>query len=150
MNHDHYSDDYIAGILSATRVFAVVGASANPDRPSYGVMEFLMARGYTVIPINPGQAGGEILGQKVYATLSDVPGTVDVVDIFRTSDAALDVVREAIAVRDKLAIKTIWMQLGVRNDVAAAQAEAARLGVVMDRCPKIEIGRHGRQDRTGP
>ena len=149
MNHDSYSDGYIAGVLGSARVFAVVGASANPDRPSYGVMEFLMARGYVVIPINPGQAGGEILGQKVYATLADVPGQVDVIDVFRNSEAALDVVREAVRLKDKLGIKTIWMQLGVRNHTAAVEAEAAGLEVVMNQCPKIEIGRLGLQNASG-
>lgn len=141
MNHDRYDDDYIARILADNRVFAFVGASPNTSRPSYFAMKYLLTKGYTVHPINPGHAGKEILGQKVYASLADVPPPVDVVDIFRNSEAALEVVREAIALKDKLAIKVVWMQLGVRNPEAAAEAEAAGLLAVMNRCPKIEYGR---------
>jgi predicted CoA-binding protein len=141
MNHDSYSDDYIASILGGVRTFAFVGASANTSRPSYFAMKYLLSKGYTVIPVNPGLAGQELLGQKVYARLEDIPGPVDVVDIFRNADAALGIVREAIALKEKLALNVIWMQLGVRNDMAAAEAEAAGLRVVMNRCPKIEYGR---------
>jgi predicted CoA-binding protein len=141
MNHDSYSDDYIASILGGVRVFAFVGASANASRPSYFAMKYLLSKGYTVTPVNPGLAGQELLGQKVYARLEEVPGPVDVVDIFRNADAALGIVRDAIALKDKLALGVIWMQLGVRNDTAAAEAEAAGLRVVMNRCPKIEYGR---------
>ncbi len=137
MNHDSYSDDYIAEILGSARTFAFVGASAKTSRPSYFAMKYLLGKGYTIIPINPGMAGKELLGQKVYAGLADIPTPVDVVDIFRSSDAALGIVREAIALKDKLGLTTIWMQLGVRND----EAEAAGLKVVMNRCPKIEYGR---------
>jgi predicted CoA-binding protein len=141
MNHDRYSDDYIADILRASRVFAFVGASANTVRPSYFAMKYLLGKCYVVHPVNPGSAGQKILGQDVYATLADVPAPVDVVDIFRNSDAALAITREAIALKDTLGIKVIWMQLGVRSDEAAAEAEAAGLAVVMNRCPKIEYGR---------
>ena len=141
MSHDAYSDDYIADILGSARTFAFVGASANTSRPSYFAMKYLLGKGYTIIPVNPGLAGKEILGQKVYASLSEVPGPVDVVDVFRGSDAALEIAREAIGLKDKLGLTTIWMQLGVRNDEAAAAAEAAGLKVVMNRCPKIEYGR---------
>jgi len=141
MNHDSYSDDYISEILSSARVFAFVGASANTSRPSYFAMKYLIGKGYTIIPVNPGIAGRELLGQKVYGTLAEVPAPVDVVDIFRASDAALAITREAIGLKDKLGLTTIWMQLGVRNDEAAAEAEAAGLRVVMNRCPKIEYGR---------
>jgi predicted CoA-binding protein len=141
MSHDAYSDDYIADILSSARTFAFVGASANTSRPSYFAMKYLIGKGYTIIPVNPGLAGKEVLGQKVYASLSEVPGPVDVVDVFRGSDAALEIVREALRVKDKLGLTTIWMQLGMRNDEAAAEAEAAGLKVVMNRCPKIEYGR---------
>ena len=141
MSHDSYSDDYIADILSSARTFAFVGASANTSRPSYFAMKYLLGKGYTIIPVNPGLAGNEILGQKVYASLSEVPGPVDVVDVFRGSDAALEIVREALRVKDKLRLTTIWMQLGVRNEEAAREAEAAGLRVVMNRCPKIEYGR---------
>ena len=135
------SDDVVRRVLLEARVFAVVGASNNPERPSYGVMAFLLQNGFKVVPINPGLAGQELLGQKVYATLADVPGPVDVVDIFRNSDAALGVTREAIVESQRLALKAIWMQLGVINDLAAQEAEAAGLDVVMDRCPKSELGR---------
>ncbi|HEY8247356.1 MAG TPA: CoA-binding protein [Hyphomicrobium sp.] len=140
-NHDRYSDDTIADILREARVFAFVGASANTSRPSYFAMKYLLGKGYTVHPVNPGVAGQKILGQTVYGTLADVPAPVDVIDIFRASDAALEVTREAIALKDKLGLKVLWMQLGVRNDEAAAEAEAAGLKVIMNRCPKIEYGR---------
>ncbi len=141
MSHDTYSDDEIAQVLSDARVFAFVGASANTIRPSYFAMKYLLGKGYQVIPINPGAAGKEILGQKVYGTLAGLEGPVDVVDIFRNSEAALGITREAIAVKDKLGLKVIWMQLGVCNDEAAAEAEAAGLKVIMNRCAKIEYGR---------
>lgn len=141
MNHDTYSDDYIAGILRDMKSFAIIGASSNTNRPSYFVIRYLLSKGYVVHPVNPGQAGGEILGRTVYARLADVPAPVDVVDIFRNSEAALEVTREAIRLKDELAIKAVWMQLSVRNDEAAAEAEAAGLKVVMNRCPKIEYGR---------
>ena len=141
MNHDRYSDAYIAGILAEARTIAMVGASATANRPSSFAMKYLLGKGYQVIPINPGLAGGEIQRRRVYAALSEVPGPVDIVDIFRNPAAAHEVVREAIALKDRLAIKVIWMQLGVRNDAAAAEAEAAGLKVVMNRCTKIEYGR---------
>ncbi len=141
MNHDSYTDDDIANLLNDVRTFAFIGASANVSRPSYFAMKYMLAKGYTVHPVNPGHAGRDILGQKTYAALADCPAPVDVVDIFRNSEAAADIVREAIALKDKLAIKAIWMQLGVRNDAAAREAEDAGLRVVMNRCPKIEYGR---------
>ena len=141
MNHDSYPDTYIAGILHEAKSFAMVGASANTRRPSYFVLKYLLAKGYRVFPVNPGQAGGEILGQKVFAKLADLDQPVDVADIFRNSEAALGITRDAIALKDKLGIKAIWMQLGVRNDEAARLAEEAGLKVVMNRCPKIEYGR---------
>ena len=137
MNHDSYSDDYIRGILDSVCVIAMVGASANSVRPSYFAMKYLLQKGYKVIPINPGQAGKEILGQTVYARLRDVPESVDMVDIFRASDAVGPIVEDAIAI----GAKVVWMQLGVRNDEAARRAEDAGLRVVMNRCPKIEYGR---------
>jgi predicted CoA-binding protein len=139
------SDGELSELLASARVFAIVGASANPDRPSYGVMERLLAHGYHVIPVNPGHAGGSILGQGVYATIADVPAPVQVIDIFRSPDAALGVVDEAIAEKQRLGIKAIWMQLGVVNAIAAERAIAAGLTVVMDRCPKIELARLGLQ-----
>ncbi|HWE22259.1 MAG TPA: CoA-binding protein [Hyphomicrobiaceae bacterium] len=141
MNHDSYSDPYIAGILADARSIAMVGASAVANRPSYFAMKYLIGKGYEVIPVNPNLAGSEIQRQRVYAALADVPGPIDIVDIFRNPAAAHEVVREAIALKDKLAVKAIWMQLGVRNDAAAAEAEAAGLKVVMNRCTKIEYGR---------
>jgi predicted CoA-binding protein len=135
------SDGELSELLAAARVFAIVGASAKPDRPSYGVMERLLAQGYHVIPVNPGQAGGTILGQQVYATIADIPAPVQVIDIFRSPEAALGVVDEAIAEKQRLGIKVIWMQLGVVNETAAERAIAAGLTVVMDRCPKIELAR---------
>lgn len=141
MSHDRYSDDLVADILGTVRVIAMVGASANTNRPSYFAMKYLIAKGYAVVPVNPGLAGQEILGQKVHATLGEVPAPVDMVDIFRNSEAALEVTREAIALKDKLGLSVIWMQLGVRHEQAAAEAEAAGLRVIMNRCPKIEYGR---------
>lgn len=141
MNHDSYHDDYIAGILSDVRTVAVVGASANPVRASFIVMQYLTAKGYDVKPVNPGLAGQTLLGRKVYASLAEIEGGADMVDVFRNSQAALGVVREAIALKDTLGLKVIWMQLGVSNTEAAAEAEAAGLTVVMNRCPKIEYGR---------
>jgi predicted CoA-binding protein len=104
-------------------------------------MKYLLGKGYRVIPVNPGLAGKEILGQRVYASLAEVPGPVDVVDIFRSSAAALEIAREAVRERKRLGIEVVWMQLGVRNEKAAAEAEAGGLKVVMNRCPKIEYGR---------
>ena len=141
MSHDRYSDDLVADILGTVRVIAMVGASANTNRPSYFAMKYLIAKGYTVVPVNPGLAGQDILGQKVHETLGEVPAPVDMVDIFRNSEAALEVTREAIALKDKLGLSVIWMQLGVRHEQAAAEAEAAGLRVIMNRCPKIEYGR---------
>ncbi len=139
MNHDSYSDTTIRGILNIVKTIAVVGVSPKTSRPSYFVFKYLLERGYRMIPVNPGQAGGELLGQKVYATLADIPEPVDMVDVFRNADAALGVVREALALDPKPAV--IWMQLGVRNAAAAKLAEDAGLKVVMNRCPKIEYGR---------
>ena len=141
MTHDHYPDTLIAEILGGVRSIALVGASANTSRPSYFVLKYLVAKGYRVFPINPTLAGQEIAGQRVVATLAELSGPIDMIDIFRNSEAARDVVREAIALKDKLQLRIIWMQLGVRNDIAAAEAEAAGLKVVMNRCPKIEYGR---------
>ncbi len=141
MNHDSYSDEYIAGVLSSCPVIAMVGASATPNRPSYFAMKYLLGKGYKVIPVNPALKGQEILKQPVVASLTDLEGAVDMIDIFRNSEAALAVTREAIALKDKLRLKVIWMQLSVRNDEAAREAEAAGLQVVMNRCPKIEYGR---------
>jgi predicted CoA-binding protein len=139
MNHDEYSDSYIRGILNTVKTIAMVGISPKDIRPSYFAFKYLLERGYRMIPVNPGQAGGEILGQKVYATLADIPEPIDMVDIFRAPQYALDVVSEALALKPRPQV--IWMQLGVRNDEAARLAEAEGLKVVMNRCPKIEYGR---------
>jgi uncharacterized protein len=137
MNHDVYSDAYIRDILVNYRTIAIVGASPNTSRPSYFAMKYLKAKGFRVIPVNPGQAGQEILGERVYASLADIKEPVDIVDIFRNSEAALGITKEAI----RIGAHVVWMQLGVRNDGAAKLAEDAGLKVVMNRCPKIEYGR---------
>ena len=136
-----YSDDTIKSILRATKVIAMVGASGNDMRPSYFAMKYLLDKGFKVIPINPGMAGKTVLDQPVYGSLKDAPAPVDMVDIFRAADAAPGIVREALAEKDRLGIKTIWMQLGIVSEEAAAMAREAGLDVVMDRCPKIEYGR---------
>ncbi|WP_375595688.1 CoA-binding protein [Algihabitans albus] len=141
MNHDLYSDSYLRRILRETKTLAMVGASANWNRPSHFAMKYLQTKTYRVIPVNPGQAGKTILGETCYARLADIPETFDLVDIFRNSQAAGAIVDETIALKQAKGIRTVWMQLGVRNDAAAARAEAAGLQVVMDRCPKIEFGR---------
>lgn len=137
MDHNAYLDAYINDILRQTRSIAMVGASANTMRPSFFVLKYLIDKGFEVHPINPGQAGREICGRPAYASLADLPAPPDMVDIFRNSEAAGAVAEDAI----KVGAKTVWMQLGVRNDTAAERAEAAGLRVVMNRCPKIEYGR---------
>lgn len=137
------TDDLIVGILETVRTIALVGASPKPERPSHDVMKFLLGHGYTVIPVNPGQAGGEILGQTVYASLADIPGNYDMVDIFRASDAAGEVTREAIRLAPDKGIDVVWLQIGVTNDKAKHEAEAAGLVVVQNRCPKQEMKRLG-------
>lgn len=137
----HYSDDLIRSILRSTKTIAMVGASGNEMRPSYFAMKYLSDKGFLVRPINPGMAGKQILGQTVYASLTDVPAPIDMVDIFRSSDAAPGIVKEALEERERLGLKTIWMQLGIVNEDAAAIARDAGLTVIMDRCPKIEYGR---------
>jgi predicted CoA-binding protein len=139
MNHETYPDSYIRSILNTVKTIAMVGISPKDNRPSYFAFKYLLERGYRMIPVNPGQAGKDILGQKVYAKLSEIPEPVDMVDVFRASQYAPAIVDEALALDPKPQI--IWMQLGVRNDDAAAKAEAAGIKVVMNRCPKIEYGR---------
>ncbi len=136
-----YSDATLRGILSEIRVMAMVGASGDWKRPSFFAMKYLQRRGYRVIPINPGQAGTEILGETVYASLADVPVPIDMVDVFRSSEAALGVAEEAVALVEEKQIKVLWLQLGIRNDAAAEIAQAAGIQVIMDRCPKIEFAR---------
>src|SRR5215469_18078415 len=139
MNHDRYDDAYIRGILNTVKTIAMVGVSANVSRPSYFAFKYLLERRYHMIPVNPGLAGKELLGQKVYARLLDIPEPVDMVDIFRASQHALAIVQEALAMQPRP--RVVWMQLGIRNDAAAELAEANGLKVVMNRCPKIEYGR---------
>ncbi|HLH95284.1 MAG TPA: CoA-binding protein [Xanthobacteraceae bacterium] len=139
MNHDAYPDAYIRGILNTVKTIAMVGISPKDVRPSYFAFKYLLERGYRMIPVNPGQAGGEILGRPVYAKLTDIPEPIDMVDIFRAPQYAPAIIEEALALNPRPQV--IWMQLGVRDDEAARVAEAAGLKVVMDRCPKIEYGR---------
>jgi uncharacterized protein len=132
-----YNDTYIRGILRRTRVIAMPGASTSWNRPSFFVMKYLQRKGYRVIPVNPRATGQEILGEPVVGSLGDIGSPVDMVDIFRNSEAAGQITDEAIAID----AKSVWMQIGVRNDDAAKRASDAGLDVVMDRCPKIEFSR---------
>ena len=137
MDYDHYSDALLRKILNDTKTIAMVGASANWNRPSFFAMKYLQSKGYRVIPVNPREAGTKILGETAYANLKDIPDKVDMVDIFRNSKAAGPITDEAI----KIGAPVIWMQLGVRNEDAAKRAEEAGATVIMNRCPKIEYGR---------
>jgi uncharacterized protein len=140
MQHDTYGDSYLSDILASVKTIALVGASTNWNRPSYFVMKYLQSKGFRVIPVNPGVAGEQLLGETVYARLEDIPDPVDMVDVFRNAEAAGPVTDSAIAIHARI----VWMQIGVRNDEAAARAEQAGLKVVMNRCPKIEYMRlHG-------
>ena len=141
MDHKSYSDDYLRGILESVRTIAVVGASPRHERPSHRVMAYLQRRGYRAMPVNPNAVDDPINSEKVYTSLAEVPEPIDMVDVFRRPEAAGGVVDEAIAI----GAKVVWMQLGVRDDAAAARAEARGLKVVMNRCPAIEIPRLGLQ-----
>jgi len=143
MNHDDYSDAYILSILNDVKSIAIVGASANEARPSYFVMKYLLNKGFQVTPVNPGQAGKEILGQMTYVSLADLPGPVDMVDIFRASSAVPGITDQILAM--ETLPKVVWMQLTVRDDESAARLEENGIRVVMDRCPKIEYGRLSRE-----
>lgn len=145
LNHEHYDDAFIRDILDKVRTVAVVGASHGDDKPSMFVVKYLTERGYRVYPINPGRAGKEIAGNRIHARLADVPEPIDMVDVFRASAHVPKVLDEVLAL--KPLPKVFWMQLGVRNDEAAARAEAAGMTVVMNRCPKIEYGRLSREIR---
>ncbi len=137
MNHDDYNDKYIIDVLKDTKTVAMVGASANWNRPSFFAMKYMQQKGFRIIPVNPGVAGQEILGETVMADLDEIDEPIDMVDIFRNSEAAGSITDDAI----KVGAKIVWMQLGVRNDDAAKRAEDAGLRVVMNRCPKIEYAR---------
>jgi uncharacterized protein len=141
MAYPDYPDALIARILRSVKTIAMIGASPNQVRPSYFAMKYLLDKGFKIVPINPGQAGKDILGQRVYARLSDVPAPVDMVDIFRNSEAVSPITDEVLANKDRLGVKVLWMQLGVINEDAARRATAAGLTVIMNRCPKIEYGR---------
>ncbi|EIM75898.1 CoA-binding protein [Nitratireductor aquibiodomus RA22] len=143
MNHDKYDDAYISNILNTVKTVAIVGASANEVRPSFFVTKYLIDKGYTVFPVNPGQAGREIAGRPVVARLADLPEPVDMVDIFRPS-AAIPGVTDEILAMDPLP-GVVWMQLTVRDDASAVRLEEKGIRVVMDRCPKIEYARLSRE-----
>jgi predicted CoA-binding protein len=136
-----YDDTYLRDILKDVRTIAMVGASAKPVRPSYFVMKYLQGKGYRILPVNPGLAGQEILGEKVYGSLQEIDIPYDMVDIFRNSEAAGKIADEVLAMDPKDQAKVVWMQLTVRNDEAAAKLEGRGIKVVMNRCPKIEYGR---------
>lgn len=140
-----YSDSLIKSILRSVKTIAMVGASGNDIRPSYFAMMYLLNKGYKIIPVNPGMAGKQILGQTVYGSLKDVAdagiGPVDMVDIFREAQYAPDIARETVAEKDRLGVKVLWMQLGVISPEAEKTAQDAGLTVVMNRCPKIEHSR---------
>ena len=137
MNHDEYPEEYLAGILAEVKTIAMVGASADATKFSYGVLRVLSEQGYDIIPVNPKEAGNEIRGLPVYESLASIERPVDMVQVFRSSEALLGIAQEAI----DIGAKVLWAQLGVRNDEAATLAEAAGLKVVMNRCPKIELFR---------
>jgi predicted CoA-binding protein len=139
VNHDTYDDNYIRGILTSVKSIAMVGASPVDVRPSYFAFKYLVQRGYDMIPVNPGHVGKSLLGRPFVASLSDIGHAIDMVDIFRNSSHIMPVVEEALKLTSPP--KVIWMQLGARDDAAAAKAEGAGIKVVMNRCPKIEWGR---------
>lgn len=137
MTEPTYSDELITKVLRDVKTIALVGASANEVRPSYFVLKYLLQKGYRVFPVNPGLAGQDLLGQKVYASLEEINEPIDMVEVFRGGDAAGEITNQAIAV----GAKVVWMQLGVVNEAAAQRAEDAGLTVIMNRCPKMEYGR---------
>jgi hypothetical protein len=139
VNHDTYDDNYIRGILNSVKSIAMVGASPVDVRPSYFAFKYLVQRGYDMIPVNPGHVGKSLLGRPFVASLSDIGRPIDMVDIFRNSSHIMPVVEEALKLPSPPNV--IWMQLGARDEAAAAKAEAAGIKVVMNRCPKIEWGR---------
>jgi len=136
-----YSDESLKEILRTVRTIAMVGASANPVRPSNFAMKYLQGKGYRIIPVNPGHAGKDIHGEITYASLDDIPGKFEMVDIFRASDAVGPIMNKAIELAPEKGIQVVWMQLAIRNDEAAIKGQQAGLTVIMDRCPKIEYAR---------
>jgi len=143
LNHDRYDDSFIRGILDTVKTVAVVGASHGDDKPSMFVVKYLSERGYRIFPINPGRAGQLVAGVRAYANLAEVPEPIDMVDVFRRAEFVPQVLDEVLVLSSRP--KVFWMQLGVKNDAAAARAEAAGMTVVMNRCPKIEYGRLSRE-----
>jgi predicted CoA-binding protein len=141
-----YTDDFLRKILKRSKRIAVVGVSMNPVRPSYFVARYLSLKGYQVVPVNPGHVGAELFGARVVGSLADIDGPVDMVDIFRRSEAVPPIVDMAL---DLPGLQTIWMQIGVQHDAAATQAQAAGVDVIMDRCPKIEYQRLFNELRMG-
>lgn len=138
-NHDAYADDHIRSILQSVKTVAIVGASANVNRPSYFVAKYLAAKGYEIFPINPGQAGKETAGAMTYASLADLPQPVDMIDIFRRAEAMPGIVNEIMRLPELP--KVVWLQLGIRDDAIAAALEMAGVTVIQNRCPKIEYAR---------
>ncbi len=136
-----YGDGHLREVLRSVQTIAMVGISPRWNRPSFFAMKYLQTKGYRVVPVNPRAAGEMILGEACQAALADVPGRIDMVDVFRDAEAAGAVVDETIALKEEKGIRIVWMQLGIRNDAAAARGEAAGLTVIMNRCPKIEFGR---------
>ncbi len=141
MSHDHYSDALLRDILTSTKTIALVGASSNVQRPSYGVMNFLLKRGYSVTPVNPGLAGQMLLGQNVVAKVGDIATPIDMIDVFRNSATIPALVDELLAMA--ILPKVVWMQLGVLHIEAAKMLESRGIQVIMNRCPAIEIPRLG-------
>ncbi|MEL6505374.1 MAG: CoA-binding protein [Pseudomonadota bacterium] len=137
--HDAYADDHIRAVLKSAKSIAIIGASANENRPSFFVAQYMKAKGYDIYPINPGHAGQEIAGAMTYASLADLPGPVDMVDVFRRTEALPGIVQEVVRMAELP--KVVWLQLGIRDDAIAAALEMAGVTVVQNRCPKIEYAR---------
>ena len=136
-----YTDEYLRNVFLRVKTIAMVGASANWLRPSHSAMRYLLGKGFKIIPINPNYSGEQILGQTTYSSLGEIDQPVEMIDIFRSSEAAKEIVIEALKLKSYLGLKLIWMQLGIKNEYAANLAKKNGIEVVMDRCPKIEYGR---------
>jgi predicted CoA-binding protein len=137
VDHDAYRPDYLRGLLARARTIAIVGASPEPWRPSFGIMRYLQRAGYRVVPVNPTALGESVHGERFHGTLQEVPEKIDLVNVFRRPDAVGEAVEQAIAVEAPM----LWMQLGIRHDEACARAEAAGIEVVMNRCISVEHSR---------